>query len=73
MEWADEFRGKFGAEGIGLCRTEHMAHGASRKPIPTDDKSDRPVLLHDRGGFAGELQHPGGEDAQEEGAERGHE
>src|ERR1035437_2744441 len=30
------------------------------------------TLLHNRGGFAGELQHPGGEDAQEEGAERGH-
>ena len=48
MEWADEFRGKFGvranadiprdakaarrfgAEGIGLCRTEHMFFGPGR-------------------------------------------
>ena len=51
MEWADEFRGKFGvranadiprdakvarafgAEGIGLCRTEHMFFAEDRLPL----------------------------------------
>ena len=31
----------------------------------------RSPLLHDCGGLAGELQHPAGEDAEEQGAERG--
>ena len=63
MDWADEFRGKFGvranadiprdakvarkfgAEGIGLCRTEHMFFAEDRIPhmqamiLARDEKS----------------------------------
>ena len=69
MEWADEFRGKFGvranadiprdakvarlfgAEGIGLCRTEHMFFAEDRIPfmqamiLARDEKSRRKALL----------------------------
>ncbi len=68
MEWADEFRGKFGvranadiprdakvarmygAEGIGLCRTEHMFFAEDRIPhmqamiLARDEKSRRKAL-----------------------------
>src|SRR3954447_21380527 len=69
MEWADEFRGKFGvranadiprdakvarkfgAEGIGLCRTEHMFFAEDRIEfmqamiLARDEKSRRKALL----------------------------
>jgi pyruvate,orthophosphate dikinase len=69
MEWADEFRGKFGvranadiprdakvarkfgAEGIGLCRTEHMFFAEGRIEhmqamiLARDEKSRRKALL----------------------------
>jgi pyruvate,orthophosphate dikinase len=68
MEWADEFRGKFGvranadiprdakvarkfgAEGIGLCRTEHMFFAEERLPhvqemiLARDEKSRKAAL-----------------------------
>jgi pyruvate,orthophosphate dikinase len=68
MEWADEFRGKFGvranadiprdakvarafgAEGIGLCRTEHMFFAEERLPhvqamiLARDEKTRRKAL-----------------------------
>ena len=68
MEWADEFRGKFGvranadiprdakaarrfgAEGIGLCRTEHMFFAEDRIPhmqamiLAPDEKTRRKAL-----------------------------
>ncbi|HUA87081.1 MAG TPA: pyruvate, phosphate dikinase [Bryobacteraceae bacterium] len=68
MEWADEFRGKFGvranadiprdakvarlygAEGIGLCRTEHMFFAEDRIPhmqamiLARDEKSRKQAL-----------------------------
>ncbi|MBV9507438.1 MAG: pyruvate, phosphate dikinase, partial [Acidobacteriia bacterium] len=68
MEWADEFRGKFGvranadiprdaqkarkfgAEGIGLCRTEHMFFAEDRIPhmqamiLAREEKSRRRAL-----------------------------
>jgi pyruvate,orthophosphate dikinase len=68
MDWADEFRGKFGvranadiprdakvarqfgAEGIGLCRTEHMFFAEDRLPhvqamiLAKDEKSRRKAL-----------------------------
>ncbi len=68
MEWADEFRGKFGvranadiprdakvarefgAEGIGLCRTEHMFFAEDRLPLvqamilATEEKDRRKAL-----------------------------
>jgi pyruvate,orthophosphate dikinase len=68
MQWADEFRGKFGvranadiprdakaarnfgAEGIGLCRTEHMFFAEDRLPhvqamiLARDEKSRRAAL-----------------------------
>ena len=68
MNWADEFRGKFGvranadiprdakaarafgAEGIGLCRTEHMFFAADRIPhmqamILAEDEKSRTKAL----------------------------
>ncbi len=69
MEWADEFRGKFGvranadiprdakaarafgAEGIGLCRTEHMFFAEDRIPhmqamiLARDEKTRKKALL----------------------------
>ncbi|MDQ6662996.1 MAG: pyruvate, phosphate dikinase [Acidobacteriota bacterium] len=81
MQWADEFRGKFGvranadiprdakvarkfgAEGIGLCRTEHMFFAEDRIPhmqamiLARDEKSRRKALLRllpmQRADFAG--------------------
>ena len=68
MEWADEFRGKFGvranadiprdakvarefgAEGIGLCRTEHMFFAEDRLPhvqamiLARDEKTRKQAL-----------------------------
>src|SRR5580700_5864639 len=68
MEWADEFRGKFGvranadiprdakqavafgAEGIGLCRTEHMFFAEDRLPhvqamiLARDEKTRKKAL-----------------------------
>ncbi|MBV9502347.1 MAG: pyruvate, phosphate dikinase [Acidobacteriaceae bacterium] len=68
MEWADEFRGKFGvranadiprdakqarlfgAEGIGLCRTEHMFFAEDRIPhmqamiLARDEKTRKKAL-----------------------------
>jgi pyruvate,orthophosphate dikinase len=68
MQWADEFRGKFGvranadiprdakvarkfgAEGIGLCRTEHMFFAEERLPhvqemiLARDEKSRKTAL-----------------------------
>jgi len=68
MEWADEFRGKFGvranadiprdakqavafgAEGIGLCRTEHMFFAEDRLPhvqamiLARDEKTRKRAL-----------------------------
>ena len=68
MNWADEFRGKFGvranadiprdakaarefgAEGIGLCRTEHMFFAADRIPhmqamiLAEDEKTRKKAL-----------------------------
>jgi pyruvate, orthophosphate dikinase len=68
MEWADEFRGKFGvranadiprdakaargfgAEGIGLCRTEHMFFAEDRLPhvqamiLARDEKTRKAAL-----------------------------
>ena len=42
---------EFGAEGIGLCRTEHMFQGEDRLPIVqsmimADDAADRVQYLH---------------------------
>src|SRR5438445_4153934 len=69
MEWADEFRGKFGvranadiprdakvarkfgAEGIGLCRTEHMFFAEDRIPhmqamiLARDEKTRKKALM----------------------------
>src|SRR5271157_3137799 len=81
MEWADEFRGKFGvranadiprdakvarkfgAEGIGLCRTEHMFFAEDRIAhmqamiLARDEKTRRKALLKllpmQRADFAG--------------------
>src|ERR1039458_9612634 len=60
------------SRGASYFWTERSNVRLPESELRWDGQARRPVLLHYRRGLAGEFQHPGGEDAQEEGAERGH-